>query len=76
MIIMIKTTLKIEGMKCKMCEAHVNDMIKQSFDVKKVRSSAKDGETVVVSEKALDAEKLGSQIEELGFKLVSVSSEG
>ncbi len=73
---MIKTTLKIEGMKCKMCEAHVNDMIKQSFDVKKVRSSAKDGETVVVSEKALDAEKLGSQIEELGFKLVSVSSEG
>lgn len=72
---MIKTTLKIEGMRCKMCEAHVNDMIKENYDVKKVKSSAKNCETVVVSEKALDAEKLGTQIAELGFKLISVSSE-
>ena len=72
---MIKTTLKIEGMKCKMCEAHVNDMIKENYDVKKVKSSAKNCETVVVSEKAFDAEKLGPQIAELGFKLISVSSE-
>ena len=75
MIKMIKTTLKIEGMRCKMCEAHVNDMIKENYDVKKVKSSAKNCETVVVSEKALDAEKLGTQIAELGFKLISVSSE-
>lgn len=72
---MIKTTLKIEGMKCKMCEAHVNDMIKENYDVKKVKSSAKNCETVVVSEKALDAEKLGTQIAQLGFKLLSVNSE-
>ena len=75
MIKMIKTTLKIEGMRCKMCEAHVNDMIRENYDVKKVKSSAKNCETVVVSEKALDAEKLGPQIAELGFKLISVSSE-
>ena len=53
----------------------LNDMIKQNYDVKKVKSSAKNCETVVVSEKALDAEKLGPQIAELGFKLLSVNSE-
>lgn len=51
---MIKTTLKIDGMMCGMCEAHMNELIRNNFKVKKVSSSAKDGETVVISEDALD----------------------
>ena len=38
---MIKTTLKIDGMMCGMCEAHMNDVIRKNFKVKKVTSSAK-----------------------------------
>ena len=33
---MIKTTLKIDGMMCGMCEAHMNDVIRKNFKVKKV----------------------------------------
>ena len=34
---MIKTTLKIDGMMCGMCESHVNDAIRKAFPaVKKV----------------------------------------
>ena len=33
---MIKTTVGIDGMMCGMCESHVNDAIRKSFDVKKV----------------------------------------
>ena len=40
---MIKTTLKIDGMMCGMCEAHMNDVIRKNFKVKKVTSSAKSG---------------------------------
>ena len=40
---MIKTTLKIDGMMCGMCESHMNDLIRKNFQVKKVTSSAKDG---------------------------------
>ena len=28
---MIKTTVKVDGMMCGMCESHVNDAVKKSF---------------------------------------------
>ena len=36
---MIKTTLKIDGMMCGMCESHMNDVIRKNFKIKKVTSS-------------------------------------
>lgn len=51
---MIKTVLKVNGMMCGMCEAHMNDLVRKNFQVKKVTSSVKDGETVVISEENLD----------------------
>ena len=29
--VMIKTTLKIDGMMCGMCESHMNDLIRKNF---------------------------------------------
>lgn len=49
---MIKTVLKIDGMMCGMCESHMNDVVRKSCSPKKVNSSAKSGETVVISEAA------------------------
>lgn len=46
---MVKTVLKIEGMICGMCEAHINDMIRRNFDIKKVTSSHKKNLTVIIS---------------------------
>lgn len=51
---MVKTVLKIDGMMCGMCEAHMNELIRKNFKVKKVTSSAKDGETVIFSDAELD----------------------
>ena len=72
---MIKTTLKIDGMMCGMCESHINDAIRNSFDVKKVNSSHTKGETVIVSKEALDEDKIKSVIDKTGNELQSVSSE-
>ena len=44
---MIKTTVKVDGMMCGMCEAHINDAIRRNFNVKKVKSSHSKGETVI-----------------------------
>ena len=46
---MVQLTLRIDGMSCGMCESHVNDTIRQKFNVKKVTSSHKKGETVIVA---------------------------
>lgn len=40
---MIKTIVKIDGMMCGMCEAHVNDAIRNHFEVKKVKVSNEKG---------------------------------
>lgn len=72
---MIKTTLKIDGMMCGMCESHINDAIRNSFDVKKVNSSHTKGETVIVSKEALDGDKIKSVIDKTGYELKSISSE-
>lgn len=72
---MIKTTLKIDGMMCGMCESHINDAIRSSFDVKKVNSSHTKGETVIVSREALDEDKIKSVIDKTGYELKSISSE-
>ena len=40
---MTKTTLKIDGMMCGMCESHMNDAIRKAFNVKKVTSSHSNG---------------------------------
>lgn len=72
---MIKTTLKIDGMMCGMCESHINDAVRNSFDVKKVNSSHAKGETVIVSNEALDEDKIKSVIDKTGYELKSISSE-
>lgn len=72
---MIKTTLKIDGMMCGMCESHINDAIRNSFDVKKVNSSHTKGETVIVSKEALDEDKIKSVIDKTGYELKNISSE-
>lgn len=72
---MLKTVLKIDGMMCGMCESHMNDLIRKHCKVKKVSSSAKKGETVVISEEALDIPMLEKEIKEIGYELVSRTSE-
>ncbi len=72
---MIKTTLAIDGMMCGMCESHMNDVIRKNFAVKKVNSSHKKGETEIVSEEALDEEKIKSAVKEIGYEVTSIKTE-
>lgn len=72
---MTETVVMIDGMMCGMCESHINDAIRNSFDVKKVNSSHTKGETVIVSKEALDEDKIKNVIDKTGYELKSISSE-
>ena len=72
---MVKTTAKVDGMMCSMCESHVNDMIRKNFTVKKVSSSHKKNEAYIVSEQALTREELEEVLSTLGYHCLAVSSE-
>ena len=72
---MYKTTLKIDGMSCGMCEAHVNDAVRKAMKVKKVTSSHLKGETVIISEEKPDTVLLVCEIEKTGYKVLSSATE-
>ncbi len=72
---MVKTTVEVNGMACGMCEAHVNDAIREAFSVKKVSSSHTKNQTEIISEEELDAEKIKSVIAEQGYEPGEIKSE-
>lgn len=72
---MKKTTVKIEGMACGMCEAHVADVIRKNFNVKKVTASHEKKEAVIISEQPLDKTAIKSSIESTGYNVLGVYEE-
>ncbi len=72
---MYKITIGVDGMMCNMCEAHVNNKIRNSFKVKKVDSSHSKNETVIIAKEEITKENLEKAIEETGYKLTSYNIE-
>ena len=73
---MYKTTLKIDGMMCGMCEAHINDVIRKNVkDAKKVSSSHTKGISTFESETLPDEDVLRNAIANTGYELKDVSVE-
>lgn len=72
---MIKITLKIDGMMCEMCESHVNDIIRNNFNVKKVTSSHSKGETTILVENDIDDNAVIKAVSDIGYKVKTVSKE-
>lgn len=69
---MIKTVLKVDGMMCGMCEAHLNDAIRNNFKIKKVTSSHKSGTVEITAEDKIDPERLKETVASLGYTVLSI----
>ena len=73
---MLKTTLKIEGMACGMCEAHICDVIRRTIpEAKKVSASHKKGEASFLTEGPAALEALQAAIGATGYTMLSGESE-
>lgn len=73
--IMIKTTMKIDGMMCGMCEAHVSDAIRKAVpSAKKVVAYRSKKEASFLTEKPVNTEMLKSAIGATGYICLSVES--
>lgn len=72
---MTKTVLSIEGMACGMCEAHMNDAVRNALKVKSVTSSHTKKETVILSEEVPDEAKLREIVTAAGYTLTAIHSE-
>lgn len=72
---MYQIIVKIDGMMCGMCEAHINDAIRAKLPVKKVSSSQKKGETVIISEMELTIDMIASALDGSGYTVMNVTCE-
>ena len=72
---MVKITLAIEGMACGMCEAHINEAVRNTFQVNKVSSSHTKKQTVIIAENDIPEQELKHVVAKAGYDAVSVSSE-
>ena len=73
---MIKNTVKIEGMMCGMCEAHIADTIRKTFPkAKKVSASHTAGRAVFLTDEKIPAHELARAIKETGYTFVSLDAE-
>jgi len=72
---MIRTTLKIDGMMCGMCEAHICDTIRKAVpSAKKVAASRGKKEASFLTEAPVDVEMIKSAIDATGYSCLSVES--
>lgn len=72
---MVKTTIKINGIMCNNCVAHINETIKKEFDINKVTTSKDSGISEVISNNELSEEKLREVISREGYEVTEVTSE-
>jgi copper chaperone CopZ len=72
---MIKTTVKINGMACSMCEAHICDVIRRLYpQAKKVSASHAKAEASFLTESEIQAGELKKAIDATGYAFVSCES--
>lgn len=74
-IAVIKTILEVQGMSCGMCESHVNDTIRRKFEVKKVVSSHKKGQTEIITDQPLNEDALRQAVSDTGYMVTAVHTE-
>lgn len=67
--------LKINGMMCGMCEAHVNDVIRKNFQVKNLKSSHSKNQTTFISDEEIDEQLLKEKIGETGYIVEDIKKE-
>ena len=70
---MIRNTVKIDGMMCGMCEAHICDTIRSAIpSAKNVKASHRAGEAVFETAMPVDEAKLKAAIDATGYRFISL----
>ena len=72
---MIRITVKVDGMMCGMCEAHVNDAVRKALPVRKVTSNHKKKETVILTEQDIPDSVIEAAVTQSGYTFLDATHE-
>ncbi|MBR1844654.1 MAG: heavy-metal-associated domain-containing protein [Lachnospiraceae bacterium] len=69
---MYKVTIKIDGMACNMCEAHIADTIRKACsEAKDIKASYAKKEASFIIDKEMDLTKIKEAIDKTGYRYVN-----
>ena len=68
---MNKYILGIDGMRCGMCEAHVEETIRKNINVKKIKASHIKNNVIVITEENLTEDDFKKILDPTGYKVTS-----
>lgn len=71
---MYKLIINISGMKCGMCEAHVNDLFRKNLKLKKVKSNHKRNTTIIISKDNYSKFQLNQALSGSGYFVTDMIS--
>lgn len=72
---MIQTVLKIRGMSCPMCEAHVRETLRDVCpSAKKVSADYRKETATIISEEPVDATLIKTFVDKTGYEVLSWTS--
>ena len=69
---MNKYILRVDGMRCGMCEAHVEEVIRNNIKVKKIRASHIKNEVTIICEDELNLDDFKKILDPTGYKILSI----
>ncbi|MBO4667909.1 MAG: heavy-metal-associated domain-containing protein [Bacilli bacterium] len=72
---MNKYVLGIKGMRCGMCEMHVEDAIRKNIAIKKVKASHIKNNLVVITELVLTLDDFHKVLDPTGYEIVEYKKE-
>lgn len=71
-----RTVAKIDGMMCQMCEAHIQDAIREAIpDAKKVKADRKKKEAVFLTDEPFQEKVLRRAVNKTGYTYISSETE-
>ncbi len=71
---LIEYTLSVRGMRCGMCESHIQDVIRKNFDVVKVKASRHKKQVLILSKIPFDESKLTEVMNSTGYPYLGIIS--
>ena len=69
---MFQITARIDGMRCAMCESHINQLIRSAFRIRKVSSCHRKGIIEIKTDSPIDESRLKAVLDQTGYRLVSM----
>ena len=69
---MEKIEIRIDGMMCTMCEAHINDLIRNNFFVKHIKSNHKKGVCIIETPETIKDDDLINAFKMSGYQILEI----